>query len=181
MLSLSGSRLIRRQHSGPPRPASGHTCRAFTVSYKHTEHTINIIYMINTPPLCITATSPCWSELGGACSHWYRGRGICWFVRRPVGLELPAPGRWTPAWRGAARHRDRPQPQLSPTLPHPALLLPPRRTHAGRTPGGQNRRNVLKKMLKCVSLGVKRQIYWGSYCRFEMGVIEFSFNLNLMK
>lgn len=34
MLSRSGSRLTRRQHSGPPSPDSGHTCRAFTVSYK---------------------------------------------------------------------------------------------------------------------------------------------------
>lgn len=38
MLSLSGSRLIRRQHSGPPRPDSGDTCRAFTVSWEHTAH-----------------------------------------------------------------------------------------------------------------------------------------------
>lgn len=34
MLSRSGSRLIRRQHSGPPRPDSGHTCSALTVSYQ---------------------------------------------------------------------------------------------------------------------------------------------------
>lgn len=34
MLSRSGSRLIRRQHSGPPRPDSGHTCSALTVSCK---------------------------------------------------------------------------------------------------------------------------------------------------
>lgn len=34
MLSRRGNRLIRRQHSGPPRPDSGHTCRALTVSYQ---------------------------------------------------------------------------------------------------------------------------------------------------
>lgn len=38
MLSRSGSRLILRQHSGPPRPDSGHTCRAFTVSCNNKSH-----------------------------------------------------------------------------------------------------------------------------------------------
>ena len=38
MFSRSGSRLILRQHSGPPRPDSGHTCRAFTVSYNNKSH-----------------------------------------------------------------------------------------------------------------------------------------------
>lgn len=38
MLSRRGNRLIRRQHSGPPRPDSGHTCRALTVSYQKRTH-----------------------------------------------------------------------------------------------------------------------------------------------
>ena len=94
----------------------------------------------NPRNLSSRALSPCWSGLGGACSRWCRGRGICWFVRRPVGLELPAPGRWTPAVRGAARWGDRLWARLAATPPHPALLLPVSRTHAGRKPGGQSQK-----------------------------------------
>lgn len=73
-------------------------------------------------------------------------------MRRPVGLELPAPGRWTPAWRAAAHHRDRPRPQVLLTPPHPAPLLPPGRTHAGTTPGGQNRRHMLRQRYSDICL-----------------------------
>ncbi len=126
-----------------------------SLSATRAKHRINIRCKTRLvlPPSCLSAVSPCWSELGAACSHWCRGRGICWFVRKLVDLEPPAPGRWTPAWRGAARHQDRPQPLLPPNPPHPARLLHLGRTHAGRTPGGQNTRNVLKKMVfKCASV-----------------------------
>lgn len=124
----------------PPTQVISVVCKSKTLSHSSSQ---------------LSAVSPCWSGLGGACSHWCGGRGICWFVRRPVGLEPPAPGRWTPAWRGAARRRDQPQLQLPLTPPHPAPPLG--RTHAGRKPGGQNRWNVLKKMVfKCVSLYVQK-------------------------
>lgn len=44
MLSRRGSRLTRRQHSGPPRPDSGNTCRAFTVSCREDRETITAPY-----------------------------------------------------------------------------------------------------------------------------------------
>ena len=103
MLSRSGSKLTRRQHSGPPRPDSGDTCRAFTVSchrghkavsifyhfYKHlivfilldVRQTVSIsvssIKDLLSASSCLPDISPCWSELGGACSRLCRGRGIC--------------------------------------------------------------------------------------------------------
>lgn len=137
MLSRSGSRLILRQHSGPPRPDSGHTCRAFTVSYNNKSHNQYQMKRQYALPHRLSAVSPCWSGLCGACSRWCRGRGICWFVRRPVDLEPPAPGRWTPAWRAVARRQVRRRSQVPLTPPHPALPLPPHRTRAGRTPRGQ--------------------------------------------
>lgn len=88
--------------------------------------------------LHLSGTSPCWSEHAVACSHWCRGRGICWFVRRPDGLEFPVPGQWTPAWREAAQHQDRQHQQLTQTPLHPARPLAPGRIHAGRIPGGYN-------------------------------------------
>lgn len=122
------------------------TPAGLSLSAKKKENAQSISYLWHDqyilPPL-LSAVSPCWSGLGGACSRLCRGRGICWFVRRPVGLEPPAPGQWRPAWRGDARHRDQHQVPLAPPLP--ALLLPPGRTHAGRTPGGQKR-------LKCVGV-----------------------------
>lgn len=99
------------------------------------KHKINIMQMIVLHlHLHLSATSPCWSELAAACSRWCRGRGICWFVKRLDGLESPAPGQWTPAWRGAAQHRDRQQQQVTQTPPHLAQPPAPGRTRAGRIP-----------------------------------------------
>lgn len=86
--------------------------------------------------------SPYWSALSVACSRSCRGRGICWFAKRPACLELPAPGRWKPAWRGAALHWEGP-PWLRPLRhPRPAPLLLLGTTRVGRTPRGHNKRSV---------------------------------------
>lgn len=171
MLSRSGSRLIRRQHSGPPRPDSGHTCSALTVSCKK-ENTKSISEALfpPPPPFSLSAASPCWSEHGAACSRWCRGRGICWFARRPIDLEPPALARWTPAWRAAAHHQGRLPAPLGPSPRHPAQLLPQDRTRVGRTPGEEER--CVQKTLAHVWVVVKeespsfQETLWRSFKKF---------------